>query len=112
MEHLNSGNNFNPGQVATVTALGKIFFSKVNNQIFSVVGQYISEPMAEAMSEVFRRVHSMNTEDTAKKLNYNHQNTHTVEEEKVPYIAIKEINLDDNGLKDVAFSHILKALAT
>lgn len=45
-------------------------------------------------------------------LNFNHQKTHIVEEEKVPYIAIKEINLDDNGLKDTAFSYILKALAT
>jgi len=35
-----------------------------------------------------------------------------VEEEKVPYIPIREINLDDNGLKDAAFAHILNALAT
>ena len=30
----------------------------------------------------------------------------------MPYIPIREINLDDNGLKDSAFAHILNALAT
>ena len=30
----------------------------------------------------------------------------------MPYIPIREINLDDNGLKDSAFSHILSALST
>ena len=30
----------------------------------------------------------------------------------MPYIPIREINLDDNGLKDHAFAHILNALAT
>ena len=30
----------------------------------------------------------------------------------MPYIPIREINLDDNGLKDPAFAHILNALAT
>lgn len=37
---------------------------------------------------------------------------HTVDEDAVPYIPIKEINLDDNGMKDTAFAHILGALAT
>ena len=40
------------------------------------------------------------------------QKSHFVEEEKVPYIPIREINLDDNGLKDGAFAQILSALAT
>ena len=35
-----------------------------------------------------------------------------VEEEKVPYIPIREINLDDNGLTDTAFASILSALVT
>ena len=35
-----------------------------------------------------------------------------VEEDKVTYIPIREINLDDNGLKDAAFAHILEALAS
>lgn len=35
-----------------------------------------------------------------------------VKEEEVAYIVIKEINLDDNGLKDAAFADILSALAT
>ena len=37
---------------------------------------------------------------------------HKVEEEKVPYIPIREINLDDNGLTDTAFASILSALVT
>jgi hypothetical protein len=34
------------------------------------------------------------------------------EDDEVPYIQIREVNFDDNGLKDTAFASILKALAT
>ena len=37
---------------------------------------------------------------------------HKVEEKKMPYIPIREINLDDNGLTDTAFASILSALVT
>ena len=42
-------------------------FSKAHNQIFSVVGQYISEGMAQAMVEVLRRAQQEQTEDYAKR---------------------------------------------
>ena len=86
-------------------------FSKTQNQILSVVGHYISEGMAQAMAEVLRRAVQEHTEEIQKKLGLNLK-THVVEEEKVPYISVREINLDDNGLKDAAFAHILSALAT
>jgi len=35
-----------------------------------------------------------------------------VDEEKVLYIPIQEVNFDDNGLKDPAFAMVLSALAT
>ena len=76
------------------------------------MGHYISEGMAQAMAEVLRRAVQEQTEEITKKLGFHQQKTHIVEEEKVPYISIREINLDDNGLKDAAFAHILNALAT
>ena len=76
--------------------------------MFSVVGQYISEGMAQAMAEVFRRVSAKNIAQAPRR----HIGLQEVEEEKLTYIPIKEINLDDNGLKDTAFAHILSALAT
>ena len=70
-----------------------------------MVGQFISEGMASAMAEVLRR--------------WMHQSEGTAEvkstqkdEDKVQYIPVKEVNFDDNGLKDGAFAEILKALAT
>ena len=33
-------------------------------------------------------------------------------ENNAPYIAIREINLDDNGLKDKSFAYILNAIST
>lgn len=35
-----------------------------------------------------------------------------MEENKVPYIPVREINFDDNGLKDGAFANILNAIST
>lgn len=80
-------------------------FSKAQNQVFSVVGQYISNDMAQALGEVLNRVHSDN-EELAK------MTITGKEDDEVPYIQIREVNFDDNGLKDTAFASILKALAT
>lgn len=80
-----------------------------------MVGQFISEGMAKAMAEVLRCV----KRKTATPLLEPQSNTSSfaqlhgaAEDEEVPYIPIKEINLDDNGLKDCSFAAILNALAT
>jgi len=57
--------------------------------------------MAQAMSEVLHCRGAANIRKQAE-----------VDEERVTYIPIKEINLDDNGLKDASFAHILESLAT
>ncbi len=64
--------------------------------------------MAHALAEVLARVHSDNAELNDMKF------TAKADEDidQVPYISIKEVNFDDNGLKDSAFASILKALAT
>ena len=73
--------------------------------------------MAKAMGEVLRQ-RGVQTVDPAKKNLLStvtpppKVTTTAVEEEKVTYIPIREINLDDNGLKDQAFAYILNALAT
>ena len=69
------------------------------------------------MAEVLRKVseQSSNNETIAqvkKKNTFAAPKSHKVEEEKVPYIPIREINLDDNGLTDTAFASILSALVT
>ena len=65
--------------------------------------------MAKAMSEVFWRVgvekKTTSPEQVVKK-------KEEVKEEDVSYIPVKEINLDDNGLKDGSFASILESLAT
>ena len=96
--------------------------SMVENQIFNCVGQFISEGMAEAMGEVLRHRKVIEVDASLPSavtspgklslLSQVKQKIHVVEEEKVTYIPIREINLDDNGLKDQAFANILGALAT
>lgn len=83
-------------------------FSSTRNQVLSIVGQYLSDGMAHAMSEVFRRVTMEKNCDARSSPQQNYE----VNEEEVGYIVVKEINLDDNGLKDGAFAQILAALST
>ena len=64
------------------------------------------------MAEVLRNVNvEANTNEYAKNPTQVRQHS-VVLDEQVAYIPIKEINLDDNGLKDEAFAFILSALAT
>ena len=71
----------------------------VENQIFNCVGHFISEGMAEAMGEVLRqRGHPQPKKDLAKMVSV--ISAKIAEEEQITYIPIREINLDDNGLKD------------
>lgn len=74
--------------------------SMVENQIFNCVGHFISEGMAEAMGEVLRQRGSLQPKHDLKKAVSVLSTKTAVEEEKVTYIPIREINLDDNGLKD------------
>ena len=75
--------------------------SMVENQIFNCVGHYIGEGMAEAMGEVLRQRGTIQqpVKDLKKQLSMI-VGKNPIEEEKVTYIPIREINLDDNGLKD------------
>lgn len=60
------------------------------------------------MAEVFKRV-------IIHKVDPKNPTPHhkiAIAEDKVGYIPIREINLDDNGLKDASFAAILGALAT
>ena len=75
------------------------------------MGQYISPGMASAMSEVLRRI-IPDRKGLKPHAGHDHALDFDVKEEEVAYIVIKEINLDDNGLKDAAFADILSALAT
>ena len=76
-----------------------------------MVGHFISEDLSLAMAEVLKRTHLEEYEHDNKK-QLQHAKSQQVEEEKVPYLPIKEINLDDNGMKDAAFANILRALST
>jgi len=85
-------------------------FSLAQNQCFSVVGQFISLDMANALAEVLARVHGESYFKLDKKV---HEQLPAIQNlEEMAYIAVTEVNLDDNGLKDVAFASILGALAT
>ena len=61
--------------------------------------------MAQAMADVMRRVAIVSSHQDSNK-------TEEVKEDQVNYIPIKEINLDDNGLKDASFAAILSSLRT
>lgn len=65
--------------------------------------------MAKAMSEVFMRAV---IERTSSPLDQAGHSSQDGKEEEVSYIQVKELNLDDNGLKDGSFASILAALAT
>ena len=70
-----------------------------------MVGQYISEGMASAMAEVLKKW-------MYRSEGHGEVKSSQKEEDKVQYIPVKEVNFDDNGLKDGAFAEILKSLAT
>ena len=82
-------------------------FSNCQKQVLSIVGQYISSGTASAMSEVLRRIIK-----TGKIPGNTKAHFEVTKEEEVDYIIVKEVNFDDNGLKDAAFADILSALAT
>lgn len=104
-------NFFNKCQKTGTLALP--IFGLARNQNFSIVGQFISQGMAQAMSEVLRSVlRSKGGTPMGHASNTAHLSQKPVDMERVPYFPVEEINLDDNGLKDQAFSMILSALAT
>ena len=64
--------------------------------------------MAQAMADVMRRVGI----GAVHHHEPNGKSSDEVKEDQVNYIPIKEINLDDNGLKDASFAAILSSLRT
>ena len=82
-------------------------FSNTHKHVLSIVGQHIGEGMAQAMSSVFTRAIVEKPQNGDQS-----QSEEVKEEEDFSYIPVKEIILDDNGLKDSSFANILAALAT
>ena len=75
-------------------ALAIPLFNKIEGGVFNITGQYISQGLARAIGELLV---PEDCEDAPLGIDYRS-------------LKLREINLDDNGLKDEQFAIILEAL--